>query len=212
VNLELDHVFIIVQPQGKVADLLTALGIAESFGRDHQGQGTSNRRFVFSNAMLEFLWVRDSQEAIHGPGNGLQFTERAADNTCSPFGIILNRKDKITEEMPFPGWSYQPDYFEAPMAFHVGINAEKLHEPLCIYLPFMEPKARNVEAGVFRSISHIKIHTTTTELSDVLTVSDKADRLSIVYGDQHLMEITFDEHQSSSFKDFRPDLPLIIYW
>ncbi len=51
-NLELDHTFILVKPEAKVADLLLSLGMEESFSREHQGQGTSNRRFEFSNGML----------------------------------------------------------------------------------------------------------------------------------------------------------------
>ena len=44
-NLEIDHVFILVEPGAKVADRLLPLGFEESFGRDHPGQGTFNRRF-----------------------------------------------------------------------------------------------------------------------------------------------------------------------
>ena len=42
-NLELDHFFILTDPGAEVGDLLSSLGIEESFGRDHEGQGTSNR-------------------------------------------------------------------------------------------------------------------------------------------------------------------------
>jgi len=59
-TLELDHFFVVVDPKGKVADLLVALGMEESFSRGHPGQGTSNRRFELSNSMFEFLWVRDN--------------------------------------------------------------------------------------------------------------------------------------------------------
>ena len=39
-NLELDHVFILVEPQAKVADLLLAQGMHEGLGNKHPGQGT----------------------------------------------------------------------------------------------------------------------------------------------------------------------------
>jgi len=211
-KLELDHVFILVEPGAEVADLLLELGIKESFSREHPGQGTSNRRFEFSNGMLEFLFVRNSKEAQNGPGKDLLFTERTENKKASPFGIILTRKDNSDLDMPFSGWSYQPDYFPSPMAFHVGTNSEKLNEPLCFYIPFIEPQERNIKKGKFKSISHVKIYTTADQLSDVLAVADNADRLSIECGNEHLMEITFDEKKLGLSKDFRPYLPLIVHW
>jgi len=211
-NLELDHLFILVEPEAKVADLLVSLGMEESFSRDHEGQGTSNRRFEFSNGMLEFLWVRDKDEAINGPGRDLLFPERSEKGTASPFGIILHRKDNSHLDMPFDGWTYQPDYFEPPKSFHIGMNSSDLLEPLCIYVPFIEPANRKIEKGTFKSLSHVKIFTTKGKLSDVIAVADSADRLSIACGDQHLMEIIFDENQQGLSKDFRPYLPLIVHW
>ena len=211
-NLELDHIFILVKPEAKVADLLLSLGMAESFSRDHQGQGTSNRRFEFSDGMLEFLWVRDSKEATNGPARDLLFPERAESQVFSPFGIILNRKDNPALDVPFAGWKYQPDYFKSPMAFHVGMNSCNLLEPLCIYAPFIEPCIREVEEGIFKSLSNVKIYTTVEKPSDVLAAVHKADRLSIACGDQHLMEITLDENKRGFFKDFRPDIPVILHW
>ena len=44
-NLELDHVFILVKPEARVANLLIAKGFEEGTRNIHPGQGTSNRRF-----------------------------------------------------------------------------------------------------------------------------------------------------------------------
>ncbi len=44
-NLELDHVFILVEPEARVADLLIEQGFKEGTRNQHPGQGTSNRRF-----------------------------------------------------------------------------------------------------------------------------------------------------------------------
>ncbi len=99
-NLELDHVFILVEPEAKVADLLLAKGIREGRGNQHPGQGTSNRCFYFANGMLEFLWVHDAEEAFNGFGRDLYLSERAKDPLASPFGVILRRKDNSSLEMP----------------------------------------------------------------------------------------------------------------
>jgi len=211
-NLELDHVFILVKPEAQVADLLVSLGMEESFSRVHKGQGTSNRRFELSNGMLEFLWVRDGDEANDGPGRDLVLQQRSEISEASPFGIILHRKDNVNLDMPFMGWKYQPDYFKPPMSFHIGMNSNILLEPLCIYVPFIEPEVRKIEEGAFKSLSHVKIYTTMEKLSDVLTITDTADRLSIAYANEHLMEVTLDDNKCGLSKDFRPEIPLIIHW
>jgi hypothetical protein len=211
-NLELDHFFILTDPGAAVGDLLVSLGIEESFSRDHEGQGTSNRRFPLSNSMLELLWVRDADEASAGAGKKLLFSERANSALASPFGLILTRKDNSSETMPFDGWEYQPDYFDPPMAFHIGDNSKIIREPLCIYVPFMEPISRTVEKGTFKSISNVRISVPVEEMSGTLSVSSTAEGLELLCGAEHLMEITYDNGQSGLTKDLRPTLPLIINW
>ena len=213
-NLELDHFFILVQPEAKVADVLVSLGMQEGARNKHEGQGTSNRRFYFPNGMLELLWVRDEEEANAGPGRELRFPERVNDPTASPFGVILRRKDHLSLGMPFEGWKYQPDYFEPPWTFHIGANSNNLLEPLCIYVPFIEPDVatHKIEEGIYKSITNVQIYTPSKPLSDVLVIADAADRLSINHGHEHLMEVTFDNHQCGISRDLRPDIPLIIYW
>lgn len=216
-TLEIDHAFILVDAPDKVGELLVEFGLEESFSRDHPGQGTSNRRFTFANGMLELLWLRDKDEAINGPGKGLQFCSRCNEATASPFGLVVNRTqdvDSLTseKEMPFEGWEYQPDYFKAPMAFYVGENAKDVSEPLCIYVPFMAPPQRPVDEGMFRTLSQITVHTAKPNLSRVLSKLNHADRLRILSSDQHLMELTLDKNRQCKSKDFRPDIPLVIHY
>ena len=212
-NLHLDHFFILVEPEAKVADLLVELGMIEGQGNIHKGQGTSNRRFYFSNSMLEFLWVRDAQEATKGPAKNLFFQERSVDDTTSPFGVVLTRKNNNDLNMPFRGWQYQPEYFDPPYAFHIGENSNNFQEPLCIYVPFIQPGAsnnRDVE-GLFSAISNVCIYVP-DEMSDVLKSLHDTDGLFFKVGSDHLMEITFNQNESSRSKDFRPDIPLVVHW
>ena len=74
-NLQLDHVFILVEPEAQVADRLLESGFQEGPRTTHPGQGTANRRFYFANGMLEFIWVSDAHEANTGPGRELRFPE-----------------------------------------------------------------------------------------------------------------------------------------
>jgi len=211
-KLELDHFFILTDNPQKTGDLLVSLGLNESFRRDHPGQGTSNRRFEFSNGMLEILYVRDEQECLTGPARGLGFPERVSAKQASPFGIILTRTEGGVDDRPFKGWHYQPDYFEPPNGFHIGINSDNLNEPLCIYVPFMGPIKRNEEVGTFKSVSLVEVFVPTNEPSETLRQLDFVDRLAIKTGREHLIVLTLDDHKEGLSKDFRPDIPLVIQW
>ena len=220
-QLELDHVFILVELGAAVADLLIAEGFQEGSSNHHPGQGTANRRFYFANGMVEFLWVQDVEEALNGPGRDLHFPERAAEPKASPFGMIFLKKadgnapPSGPAEMPFAGWTYQPVYFQPPNAFHVGINSSNILEPLCIYAPITLPKApsRKPQGNTAFTISHICIHTPSDDTTGVLEAIAPVDSLSIQTGQaEHLMEITLNHHATGTSKDFRPAIPLILHW
>lgn len=213
-KMTLDHVFIIVEPEAKVADRLLEHGFREGPRNTHPGQGTANRRFYFANGMLEFIWVQDTDEARHGPSRNLHFSERAEDPTASPFGIIfVPCKDNASPDMPFPGWHYQPDYFPPPKGFHVGANSNNLLEPLCFYFPFHDPGIpRPQPERNFQIITEVVIFTPSTDTHGVLALASRCDRLSIQSASEHLMEITLDHCALGHTQDFRPVMPLILHW
>ena len=62
-QVELDHLFVCTAPGAPEAEELVRFGLREGPASRHRGQGTANRRFAFSNAMMEFLWVSAAQEA-----------------------------------------------------------------------------------------------------------------------------------------------------
>ncbi|MGJ3251684.1 MAG: VOC family protein [Elainellaceae cyanobacterium] len=213
-NLELDHVFILVEPEAQVVDRLLELGFREGPSNTHPGQGTANRRIYFANGMVEFLWVRDAHEANTGPGKDLRFPERSQNPNASPFGaIFVPRHDATSQAMPFPGWHYQPDYFPPPKGFHVGANSKNLMEPLCFYFPFHNPGVpRPRPPRNAQTISEIVISTPSTDTAGVLALGSQVDLLSMRSGQEHLMEITLDDHDSGRTEDYRPAMPLILRW
>ena len=213
-TLKLDHVFILVKPEARVADRLLEQGFREGPSNTHPGQGTANRRFYFANGMLEFLWVRDANEANNGPGRDLRFPERATDPTASPFGMIfIPATDQVSPNMPFAGWHYQPDYFPPPKGFHVGANSKNLMEPLCFYFPFPDPRApRPQPQRNPQMMTEVVISTPSTATHGGLEQASQADRLSVQSGEDHLMEITLDHHDSGQTEDYRPAMPLILRW
>lgn len=211
--LELDHVFILVEPEARVADRLLGQSFREGPRNTHPGQGTANRRFFFANGMLEFLWVQDADEARNGPGRNLHFAERAIDPTASPFGIIfVPRQDNASPDIPFPGWHYQPDYFPPPKGFHVGANSKNFLEPLCFYFPFHDPGVpRPQPERNSQRITEVVISTPSTDTDGVLVLASRCDRLSIQSAREHLMEITLDHRALGHTQDFRPAMPLILH-
>jgi hypothetical protein len=223
-QLELDHFFILVDKQAQQAELLLELGLEESHSRVHPGQGTSNRCFKFSNTMLELLWLRDEDEAENGPGSDLRLPQRLNNEQASPFGFIFKRKVNTDTGLPFNGWSYQPDYFPAPMAFHVADNSNQLQEPLCIYVPFMEPADSGSESGLFKTVSHLVVHVPSKEalnFSQALIAVSSVEGLTVKTSTEHLLEVHFNSAKSQAChtasspanrKDFRPDLPLIFHY
>lgn len=211
-TLRLHHFFILTDRPKETGDLLVSMGLKESFSRDHKGQGTSNRRFEFSNGMLELLYVRDRSEAENGPARNLRFVDRVKSATASPFGLIFNQTNGAGLGLPFAGWAYQPDYLKAPNAFHIGDNSEILEEPLCFYAPFFGTPAESQEEQDFSTIKNVKISVPRKVLSETLHSLKAVDGLQIETGDDHVLRLTLDGAGDRQPVDFRPDLPLIIIW
>ncbi len=90
-SLEIDHLFVFVEPDFADSAQLAALrawGLTVEFGRVHAGQGTANKLALFPEQSLEFLWLADRREAEANP---LRLDRRADGRAqgANPFGICL---------------------------------------------------------------------------------------------------------------------------
>lgn len=211
-KFELDHFFILTDTGAPAAEQLVSAGLVEGSPNTHPGQGTSNRRFFFSNAMLELLWVHDAAEAAAGPAFRCRFPERAGDPDASPFGLVFRRSDVEEHGMPFPGWKYEPDYLDSPLYFHVGDNSENILEPLCVYIPFARPPDTATDSGPFSRVSGVRITSPSEVHSEVLQQAAEYEGLTIEHGTRHLMEVTFNAGRESLSCDLTHNLPLVLYW
>jgi hypothetical protein len=121
-NAELDHIFVCCAVGAPEASLLVERGLLEGSANTHFGQGTANRRFFFSNAFLELLWVSDPAEAQQENILPTQLWERWSRRTegACPFGIVFRRRTVSTAEAPFPTWSYRPPYLPNGLSIEVG--------------------------------------------------------------------------------------------
>lgn len=212
-TIELDHFFILTDPGAPQAELLSEIGLIEGTSNDHPGQGTANRRFFFSDTMLELAYIRDANEAANGPGSRLRFAERAADANASLFGLIVKETAR-SAKVPFPGWPYYPDYYGADQYFHIGENSDLLEEPLCICAPFDAPLPANqpAPADAFSRVTKVHISVQVTQPSSVLEAIAQCERISLQLDGPHLMEVVFNEEQQGQYRDLRPGLPLVLRW
>ena len=192
--------------------MLTNIGLTEGSANSHPGQGTSNRRFFFTDLMLELIYVRDAKEAAGGPGHRLHLVKRLTDKLASPFGLIVRTSNDLTAE-PFPGWRYYPEYLNADQYLYVGENCDHIDEPLCIHHPFISshPTGR-LKSGRFDNVTEVRISFPSEQPSPVLKNTGQCEKLSLIPGRPHLMEIIFNGHQKCQSRDLRPALPLVVSW
>jgi hypothetical protein len=222
-TFELDHIFLWVSPGGPEADRLVALGLTEGKPNRHPGQGTACRRFFFANAYVELVWVENPQEAQGDIARPQRLWERwagRASGAC-PFGIILRPSEPGTPPAPFPTWEFRPPYFPAPLALHVGVNADCIEEPLlsCFSVPretglgsTRQRQPLDHRAG-FRELTALRIFSPhPAGRSSVMLAAEQTGAVSFHEGPEHLAEIGFDGERQGQRADFRPALPLIICW
>lgn len=210
--LRLDHCFILTHPGAAEAELLAAIGLIEGSSNTHPGQGTANRRFFFANTTLEFLYLRDLDEADNGPGNKLRFPQRLGDDQASPFGLIF-RRDEGDADLGFESWSYYPEYLADDLCFHVGANSDCPGEPLCICMPdgLQRPDNSAPVENPEWSLTELKISLPTTQPSATLQRVAASLEVSLILGRPHLLELYFQHASLQKTHDFRPHLPLVIH-
>jgi Glyoxalase-like domain len=187
---EIDHVFICTSAGGPEAEQLIAFGLTEGSRNHHPGQGTANRRFFFENAMLELLWVENSEEARSEEICRLGLWERWSQRAlgASPFGICYRPTKDPSEPPPFESWTYRPPY--APITLAVSVTSPNSHQPLLFYLPYLRKANRDepcIHAKNIRNLSSV-----------------------VISGP--IMELIFDGGVQKMRHDFHPHLPLTLFW
>jgi len=216
-SFELDHVFICTDPRAPAGDLLCDFGLIEAEPNVHPGQGTANRRFFFHNAMLELLWVHDSQEAQNARTLPTRLWERwNGRKEVVPFGLCLRPRHTDTKTLPFEVWEYSPDYLKSPDVIYVGDNSDLMAEPMLFYSAFgIKPDQCDLsyplrhETG-FNEITSVQFQIPQPgSLSTPLCTVMEMGIVTIKAG-QPLMVLGFDGQIQNQSMDFRPQLPLVL--
>jgi hypothetical protein len=212
-TIRLHHFFVLSAPKAPQADLFLDLGLHEGSSNIHPGQGTANRRFFFSNTMLEFLYVHDAREASNERGSRLHLLDRFTEARASPFGLVVSTTGELREE-PFPGWRYCPDYLPHGQCFHVGANSSLLDEPLCICMPpdlhLVEPRPQ--PANFLMTLTELRVSVPVTQPSRALRAMSDCEGVTVRLNEPHRLELVFNDGEKGRFKDMTPKLPIVVRW
>lgn len=205
--MQIDHIFIRVQPGGPEADVLRESGLSEGSGNVHPGQGTANRRFFFANAFIELLWIANEEEIRSEQTRPTMLHERLSGGEASPLGICFR------PNAAFPTWDYKPSYLPAGMTIGIASDAP-LSEPMWFYTSagkapeFFEGERRQpLQHAV--GVNRITALRCTLPSTAALSQAARASGIGFIEGEGHLLEISFDDEVRGITKDFRPAMPLI---
>jgi hypothetical protein len=219
---EFDHLFICTDIGACEADRLVSLGLVEGTSNTHPGQGTTNRRFFFHNAMLELLWVYDPEEAKSEPIRPTHLWERWANRQSGacPFGVCLRSTTNDGDSIAFPHWAYRPPYLPEPLSIAVGTNSGVLNEPMLFQTPFgqrpdrFSKQVQPLEHPIgWQEITRVELISPAADRpSPALQAVLNTDRVKLRAGVGYCVELGFDGEVQGHQVDFRPGLPLVVSW
>ncbi|MET0267072.1 MAG: VOC family protein [Duganella sp.] len=218
-HMQIDHIFVRATANAPEAELLRTFGLTEGSGNIHPGQGTQNRRFFFHNAFIELLWIADIAEVTSAATAPTMLHQRLSEPHASPFGVCFRPCPGQTEAS-FPVWPYTPAYLPAGMSIGIARDAD-LAEPMWFYFEQAQPpEAAPTErsqpldhaCGAWR-ITAITITTPTEKpWSSAALAAARTEGMTMLKGENHLMEVTFDQGACGRQHDFRPALPLVFHY
>ncbi|MEC5163066.1 hypothetical protein RCH08_004239 [Janthinobacterium sp. CG_S6] len=219
-QVEIDHIFICVQPGAPEAEALARFGLLEGSGNTHPGQGTANRRFFFDNAFVELLWLADAAEANSDATRPTMLFQRLTGDAArvSPFGLCFRPGGADGPHAPFPSWQYRPAYL--PPGLAVDVADAPATEPMWFFLAFggrpdaAAPARRQPlqRPGGLRQITSLRLTSPIRGAASAAAAAAGAAGVQMVAGDGHLLEIGFDHEGAGRAHDFRPGLPLLLRW
>ncbi|QMW21623.1 VOC family protein [Sandaracinobacteroides saxicola] len=136
----IDHIFMLIDPDGPAIDRMNALGLVETYRRTHEGQGTRNVCYGFDNMFLELLWVDDPQAALSPPirRTGLYDRSLWRTNDACPFGIAW-RATTLAAEPAISTWAFSPPYLPDGMAIAVAEDSDDFRQPMMFRSPGSAP-------------------------------------------------------------------------
>jgi hypothetical protein len=138
--MDIDHVFVLVEPHSPLIATLSSMGLVETYRRQHTGQGTANVCFCFENMFLELLWVTSAVEVQSARIRRMRLFERAqwATTGACPVGVAWrNTSPTITSSCAL--WPYQPPYLTPGAVISVAVDSDDPKQPMMFTFPGATP-------------------------------------------------------------------------
>lgn len=205
--MDIDHIFIFTDDNGKVADELVDFGLREGSNRTHPGQGTTNRKFYFDNFFLEILWVHNTNEIASDKTKPMGLWQRSAykTNLSSPFGLCIVNSDH-TETVFKHAFKYQPDYFPKGMEIDIIKNEEQTDLPWTFRLPFKGQKKHENEPTIHPN----SISVLTKAIFEYESISENTflenlknqNQIQLIKTTRHWLNLIFDNGIQGKTQEF----------
>ena len=223
-QLELDHIFVCVEPEAPSAELLIAFGLTEGIRRNHSGQGTANICFFFHNAFLELLWLRDINEVRSPVVRPLGLWERChwRETQACPFGISFRRAAPGSLGLPFSTWDYRAPFLPPAASIPIAINSDNLLEPLLFISHSTQKPSTYATERRLPLVHQPELNKITAlrvtlpgkrDFSAEVTILIELGLVQFLPGDCYQLEIEFDDAKQDKLQRFDPTtLPISIRW
>lgn len=225
-RVELDHVFVVVQPAAvaEVEALQSAGLVVDTRPAQHEGQGTASVGVMFQNAYLELIWLDPAVPVDPEHERTAQwFREAAAWRTSgrSPFGIGLRRVSGDTMPLPVPVELEPAEWLEPGAAYELlrtpaeSLAADLFVVPAISALPSWISRIREREPellghpGGDREITLARVRGPAAHEPSALSVLGPG-RVETIRAEEPLLELHLDRGLRGERFDLRPTLPLVI--
>ncbi|MBL7839676.1 MAG: VOC family protein [Cyclobacteriaceae bacterium] len=212
--MDIDHIFIFTEDQGRIAEELVKFGLIEGSSRVHTGQGTTNRKFYFDNFFLEILWVHNENEIKSSLIEPTGLCQRAdyKKNGLSPYGLCIVNSEQ-TDALFGNSMKYQPDYFPGGMLIEILKNENQPHLPWTFRLSFRgqkknESEPKNHTNGI-RSLTKVTFNHKPIETEEFLHYFKGQPNIVFSTSNDYGLTLTFDNNQQQKKRIFE-DLRLTI--
>ena len=203
--MDIDHIFIFTNDNGKIADKLVQFGLTEGSSRVHFGQGTTNRKFYFDNFFLEILWVHNEEELKSDITKPTGLWQRADFNSInSPFGLCIVNTDE-TESLFEKAFKYQPAYFPVGFCIDILRNEQNLNLPWTFRLPFKGQKKNETEPTVhkngLRNLTKVEFGIKNyNEKDEFINQFVGQEMIKFTFSEINNITLTFDNNKNGQIK------------
>ncbi|WP_242118314.1 hypothetical protein [Aestuariivivens sediminicola] len=229
-ELEVDHLWIHIQSESVVSEILENVGfnIAGNFDAvhskstviHHKGQGTAGIYVRFQNIYLEFIWIEDKALLSKiAPDLGSTLLDYPQ---TSPLGIGLRFNNSELVSLPFRTTSYWAEWMRPLDALAVA-KREASTDPAIFVIPNWLNWAKRTKnkPELLEDTKHtIPVHNVTKirvygpehpSQSEAVQYLRDNNLVEFQSAEEYLLELVFDNHLNNRI-DLQPTLPLVIYY